>query len=515
MPTKITFTFTCACNMLYYNLHMLLSDEQSDSDSELDDSVVDDHYEPNQSSSSSECSDTLQPQPNQSSSSSSECSDTLPLQPKPTWCVEEEERIDRRMNSHYYVREDEIIRDVLHHGIFVRKCMKSTVGTTQRNRKRNERVYNTYQACKFCGELRRHIPTHLKRHRDIPEVAMAEGNDLAMDLIRREGNDLHNRRVVQEQEGEIVGLGKRPADKLDISQYGPCEICKLWVMFKYLKPHVKKCLKKTNSNETLFSKSLVLQSQILAGHIKSEPSNLMKAEVFRSMKNDDLGNIAKNDRLIVALGESWLRNNISNVEKRRYYASQRMRLVARLLNELNSLNEEEGSQKKPMSHFLEPKHFDAVCLAAIKCCAPFADDEEELASPSNAIKLKYDIKRLVTSNLAFALKSKVDEVRQQSKDFLKLMEIEWLEKVTKLARMVLDRRRYEEHKELPVPDDVEKLTNFLIDQIKTTQRKPDNFFKIVTLVQARLMLYNKRRSGEIEVIKYVLIVFLFIVTVLL
>ena len=106
------------------------------------------------------------------------------------------------------------------------------------------------------------------------------------------------------------------------------------------------------------------------------------------MKNDEVGMVAKHDPPIVALGESWLRRNISNVEKRKYYTSQRMRLAAKLKLQMLQMGNE-GT----MWDIISPKFFDDVCLAAIKCCIPFDDDLEDLAAPSNALKLKYDVKR--------------------------------------------------------------------------------------------------------------------------
>ena len=81
------------------------------------------------------------------------------------------------------------------------------------------------------------------------------------------------------------------------------------------------------------------------------------------------------------------------------------------------------------------------------------------------------------------------------------MNIEWSEKVTVLARAVLKRRRYEITKELPSPADVESLTKHLVQMLKSEPLKAENYQRIVTLVQTRLLLYNKRRTGELEVIK--------------
>ena len=61
----------------------------------------------------------------------------------------------------------------------------------------------------------------------------------------------------------------------------------------------------------------------------------MQKEVLPIMTCDEVSEIAQKD-LVMALGESWLKMNVGNAEKRKYYASARMRLCARFLNHLRS-----------------------------------------------------------------------------------------------------------------------------------------------------------------------------------
>ena len=69
-----------------------------------------------------------------------------------------------------------------------------------------------------------------------------------------------------------------------------------------------------------------------------------------------------------------------------------MRDSARLLI---NLREQTGHEDYDMSEFLEPDKFDHVVMTALTTASPGFDDEEDLKSPSTAIKLGYDIKRMV------------------------------------------------------------------------------------------------------------------------
>lgn len=149
--------------------------------------------------------------------------------------------------------------------------------------------------------------------------------------------------------------------------------------------------------------NLVMQSQVLAGVISTKPSQLMLGRGFPSTLLDEVSHVAKNDHLIVALGESWLRRSTDNREKGKYYTSQHMRLMPRLLIEMR--NEDKEGSYKGLSDYLSTQNFDIIILEAMKCCPPYMDDMEELQSPSNAMKLKYDIRRAVNTKWALLVKN--------------------------------------------------------------------------------------------------------------
>ena len=110
---------------------------------------------------------------------------------------------------------------------------------------------------------------------------------------------------------------------------GPCPKCREWMLRNSISRHQKKCL---SDNVTRFSKkNLLIQSDVMAGRLQSSTSKLLRDEVFTIMTPDSVSAVAQNDTLISMLGESWLRRNLDNKLKRKYYSSQRMRLNARLL----------------------------------------------------------------------------------------------------------------------------------------------------------------------------------------
>ena len=401
--------------------------------------------------------------------------------------------------------------------VFVRKVLKSHKRKNGLNKK--GRVYNSYQACLFCKKLVQHIPTHLKLHKEEPEVIKLlklvptsdpnnkqnNSNDYQnqLKMLRAKGNHEHNQRVIASKQGEIF-MNRRPKETFDHSLYGPCPKCLEWLRLSSLAKHGKTCVGyKTQSALSSEQarpnlRTLCTQSDILKGVVQPNASKLLVEEVFTIMTCDKISSVAKTDSLITSLGESWLRRSIDNKTKRKYYSSQHMRQAARFLMEIRTLANDETVS---MWDTIKPEMFDFGIKSALAIAKPSMDDEMELESPSNAIKFKYDLLRLTFSKIAYAIKSRSETCQRDAESFKTLISISWSEQVTRLARSVLDTRRLNKAVVLPDPEDIRKLGEYLVKSLERLDLDCadwDTFKKTMRLVQTRLLCYNKRRSGELE-----------------
>uniref|UniRef100_A0A8W8MKN2 Uncharacterized protein n=1 Tax=Magallana gigas TaxID=29159 RepID=A0A8W8MKN2_MAGGI len=124
-----------------------------------------------------------------------------------------------------------------------------------------------------------------------------------------------------------------------------------------------------------------------------------------------------------------------------------------------------------MSDLLRPENFDNVAKGALITASPGFDDEEDLQAPSTAIRLGYEIKRMLSAKWAKGIKSKDEAAANDSKSFLKLMEFEWSTKVTKLATVTLQVRSFNKEKSLPEPEDINKIQEKIRNDIKTFDEK--------------------------------------------
>ena len=96
------------------------------------------------------------------------------------------------------------------------------------------------------------------------------------------------------------------------------------------------------------------------------------------------------------------------------------------------------------------------------------DDVDDLGSPSNAIKIKYDILKVINEKWArIQIRGNPDpEEAHKCDTFLRLMNIKWSERVTKMARTVLVQRSFNKEVEIPSPEDIKTLTEHICKELK-------------------------------------------------
>lgn len=160
--------------------------------------------------------------------------------------------------------------------------------------------------------------------------------------------------------------------------------------------------KRSAMDSTKFRSKKVIQlnADREAGRVRVEEKDSLVGQVLEIMTRDEVKIVAQGDDLICALGESWMRRNYGN-KKAKYYASQHMRLMVKFLINLRKLDSPENEvQTQSLWDFLVPSKYDIVLAAAVQLAFPYMDDIEDLRPPSNAIKIKYDILKVINEKWA-------------------------------------------------------------------------------------------------------------------
>lgn len=324
--------------------------------------------------------------------------------------------------------------------------------------------------------------------------------------LRGKFNHEFNIKAIEKGKGEIF-LERRPAsDIFNIEDYGPCPRCLFWIAKKLLKKHEKTCIHQNENAHTSVG-DLTTQSECLAKRINPTASKKLINEVFKKMTPDEVSKVAQNDILVIQLGNQWMERVRGNILKRGSYTSQIMRLVARFLLNLRKIKDIPGNGEKSLWEYLKPEHFNLLVDAAIRTAVPLDDNLEDdaLKSPSNAIKLGYDVKRVINGKIGLAIMKSDMESQKEAESLFKLMNIYWGSKVTKHARVILEERRFYAEKNLPLPVDIQRLNTHMqqaISHLDFNKKDSENFKTVGKLVEAKLVLYNRRRAGEVQAIRY-------------
>ena len=264
-------------------------------------------------------------------------------------------------------------------------------------------------------------------------------------------------------------------------------------------------------------RELALQSDLVAGRICLQASDDLKKEVFMSMKNDVISKVAKGDPLIVALGNLSMKRNIGNKVMRRYNVSSDMRLVARCLIELRELQEGEDAQKNLTWYDgLHPDQYDNIVKAVFAVCrenfieakqGDDAVDEDYLETPSDAIKLSYEIARLCSLKITASIAETDrlgENIRKETKRFMEMFKYNWSTDVKRRARHVLKERKLNQKVELPDPNDIATLADHMKKRMEQSVKPQtyDEFKELQYDTLARLIAFNRRRPGELQVMRY-------------
>ena len=306
---------------------------------------------------------------------------------------------------------------------------------------------------------------------------------------RNKGNHEHNLATVERGVGEILLTRRPPGEDVALERYKPCPDCFAWVsnLAKH-RSYSERCVMKKGK---MGKKSAEIKSGILLSN--TDNSQMLVTEVTARMREDRISEEVKADDLIRQIGEACLKKNLSSKLMRGTYASTKMRLCARVLLEMKNANPSITN----WTEALKPKHFYDIVDAAKTVSGTTEDDCQH---PSNALKTGYHIKELCDTKETKSLIDGNEHTAQEAILLQKLIEKNWAKEISSLACATANQARFNKSQNLPVPDDLAKLSGHLTSEAKkiTSINNSEEYKRAVHVTQARLLLYNKRRPGEVQ-----------------
>ncbi|XP_071837284.1 uncharacterized protein [Apostichopus japonicus] len=364
------------------------------------------------------------------------------------------------------------------------------------------RKWDKHQFCVFCMEQKAKLGRHFQSmHAHEPEVQEAfsfsknskERKEL-LQILTNKGNHSHNIEVLNSGTGILIPY-KRPPFSVPFERYLPCENCFGYFYDGDMWKHTKKCPAKqshSGRNNGLRSRCSLLLP------LATKVDEQFKVKVIGIMRRDNISIICRNDEMILTLGQR-LFAKLGTDSHNGQYVSQKMREVGRLLKNIQEVD----PSLKTLAECIRPSCFDKV-VEAVRKCAVYNSSTQQYQIPSLALKLGHSLKKCAAIQKVAGIKLEDGELKDYAERFEELCNLEWADSVSSHALSTLYQRKWNKPTILPLSEDVVNLHKHLNVKITESTKRlstdPDKlaWYSLATATMAKIILFNRRRSGEVQ-----------------
>ncbi|XP_059198023.1 uncharacterized protein LOC131978403 isoform X2 [Centropristis striata] len=372
-------------------------------------------------------------------------------------------------------------------------------------KKGGARVYSKKHYCLYCPMHFHKMARHLI-HKHSNETAVAKAisfplnskeRKLHFDLIRNKGNRAHNNEVLKAGSGTLIP-SQQTGKPVEASDYMHCINCEALLKRKSLWRHMSRCRLSRKCSTTKPGKSRI---QSLCAYAQPVPDGVSRKvwELVNAMHQDEVTNIIREEKSILRLGEHLYAKHGHDKNKHEYIR-QKMREIGRLIR-----HSRKAGRLKQIEDFYVPSNFNFV-VEAVKDVAGFDEDKNIYKTPSLALKLGHSLKKI-----ADILECEAQMAESDNEEFLKnlersrgLYEKKWDVCVSSRALQTLRESKWNSPQLLPFTEDVKNM-HMHIDKCRQEyqsrlQNDPNkkNWSKLASLTLCELILFNRRREGEVS-----------------
>ncbi|XP_076837036.1 uncharacterized protein LOC143482555 [Brachyhypopomus gauderio] len=372
---------------------------------------------------------------------------------------------------------------------------------TLKKKEHGGRLYNKKFYCVFCAKPFSKIARHLEcKHKDKPEVARAitfpkssKERRIHFSLLRNRGNRIHNNQVLKEGKGMVIPQ-QQSSVPVKASDYLHCVNCEAYLKRRTLWKHMQRChlnkkVKKTGKTRV----------QALCAYAQPVPDTVSAKfwKIVLDMHEDAVTNVVRTEKVILKFGEHLFNKHGHDVTKHEYIR-QKMRETGRLV-----LQGKKNGKLKIMNDFFVPCNFPHV-IETVKTVAGLNEDTNTYKTPSLALKLGHNLKKIANIIECEAMMSGDEKVIHNVQVFKQLCETKWSECVSSQALRNLSEAKWNAPQLLPFAEDVKKMHQYLNIQRKQWQnaleKEPNkkNWAELAKITLCEVILFNRRREGEVS-----------------
>ena len=355
--------------------------------------------------------------------------------------------------------------------------------------------------CKFCFKPQSKISRHIEQmHFNEPEVKPlltslkneCKERRRIQEKIRREGNFVHNQKVLTQKSGKIVPA-KRLAMGVEAENYVPCIYCKSFFLKEHLWIHHNRCFLFEKSSPS--GKRVQMEAKMMLLNTTSL-QKLFVQKVLKDCSPDNVTDVIMSDALILKFGQSSFRR--LRKQHNANLVRQKMRECARLLLVARS----RSADVTTFESLLQPNMFDIVKESVDELCN-FDEETGSFEITNLPLKLGHHMRNCADILTNIGIKTYDAGMQQNAMCFLQLMNTEYTE-TSSVALKSMETKKFNKPKYSPVAKDVKKLTIFLRDNIRRCMSKigeeltEATYKELAEYTMLSIILFNRRRSGEVE-----------------
>ena len=358
--------------------------------------------------------------------------------------------------------------------------------------------------CFFCEKMFSRISRHYEQvHSNETDVARIlaltkkskERKHMWASLVNK-GNFNHNYEVIKKGRGVIIAkYCPRKGVEKDTSMYLPCSLCLGIYSKNDLWRHQKTCTANCK-RENIESESKRLRGKpIQDGKLLLPPKGTEQfyEHILSKMRDDEVKKIVESDQLIMNFGEKLFEKVGTKVHQHQY-VSQRLRELARLILEMREfkINDLETS--------LQPLNWEKIILGVRKV-AGFDTGTDRYKIPTLCLKIGHSLQKCAKILKTKAIIQQDDEKKNCASSFLELYSSEWTTSISSKAHNTLHHLKFNKPSYLPLAEDVLRLNSFLNQKAHDLYSKEvnvKNYCDFAEVVLAQIVLFNRKRSGEVQ-----------------
>lgn len=276
-----------------------------------------------------------------------------------------------------------------------------------------------------------------------------------------------------------------------------CPYCRGSYTKKGLRQHVAGCPAKIQLNPAKQDQRILTKlSTIVETRIHDNASTRL-VEVMGFMQDDEIVRLVKFDWLLIVFGNKMCCKYTPHYQES--MIRERLRLAGRILNEIKMID----PNVTDFASIYHVERYDAL-VAAIKIIGRFDPHSNEFGAPAMASNAVTFIKIIGKYLSAEYIRLRDPKNKAETSDFLAYMDTDIDISINKLVAETQAKMRRQKQQNIPTMEDVKKLIrhinferNLCFQKLSDTYSY-DNWLKLAELSMAWIVVFNRRRIGEVQ-----------------